>query len=89
MRASDVVPLLDLKVSDWDSIYPQPARLLLEHSDGRPAVVADKVKGTIINLGSQLQQTRVSKCQTTRRQGGGIERFTRCQPLNLVPTASA
>jgi|TARA_B110000967_G_scaffold117926_1_gene120629 3-oxoacyl-[acyl-carrier protein] reductase len=77
-------PLLDLKVSDWDNVIRTNLRgCFLNTQIAARLMVADGVKGTIINLGSGCNKLAFPNLVDYTASKGGIEQFTKVSAAEL------
>ena len=78
--------LLDLKVSDWDNVIRTNLRgCFLNTQIAARLMVADEVKGTIINLGSGCNKLAFPNLVDYTASKGGIEQFTKVSAAELGP----
>ena len=75
---------MDLKVSDWDNVIRTNLRgCFLNTQIAARLMVADGVKGTIINLGSGCNKLAFPNLVDYTASKGGIEQFTKVSAAEL------
>jgi 3-oxoacyl-[acyl-carrier protein] reductase len=79
-------PLLDLKISDWDSVIRTNLRgCFLNTRSAARMMIDDGKKGSIINIGSGCNKLAFPNLVDYTASKGGVEQFTKVSAIELGP----
>jgi 3-oxoacyl-[acyl-carrier protein] reductase len=79
-------PLLDLKISEWDSVIRTNLRgCFLNTRIVARMMIDDGIKGSIINIGSGCNKLAFPNLVDYTASKGGVEQFTKVSAIELGP----